>query len=509
MNAARLLLLVGLTSAAAPAPQWDKAMWNPKPDAADLVLPLPCGGGMAFRPVDVPAGPGPLDDRGFTLGIADSSLGFNEYLRLGFLAAPFPGGSAGRRYYIGKYHVTRNQYSAMSGGNCQPPTSAGRVPQTQISWQEASNAAGGLSAWLLANARDLLPRRGTVFGYARLPTEEEWEYAARGGSKVSEEAFLGRLWPMPEGIERYAMSGTRLTAGKLQPVGELLPNPLGLYDMLGNASQMMLDPYRLNRVGRLHGGAGGIAVRGGDYTSPPSSLHTAIRAEIPPFDAATNAPTRLATMGFRLVLSATSVGSLAETQTASTDFETVSGAAREALEDPKRLIDALKEQTGDQDLRDGLDRLNGTLTSNERARQDAARSALGAQMQAAAVLAQNVWSLQANARVQEQVAELPMMADRRPAILRRAERIRQDAAGSLEGYMRLLRQIVTASDPDGVALEADIVQHELRDRSQGHLATLLQLLLRQAKAASGGVLPASEQVQAEILAIPSDQTTKP
>ena len=75
--------------------------------------------------------------------------------------------------------------------------------------------------------------------------------------------------------------------------------------------------------------------------------------------------------------------------------------------------------------------------------------------------------------------------------------------------MRLLRQIVTASDPDGVALEADIVQHELRDRAQGHLATLLQLLLRQAKAASGGVLPASEQVQAEILAIPSDQTTKP
>lgn len=508
MNASSLVVIAGLTLAAAPAPQWAAAMWNPRPDLADLVLPLPCGGGMAFGPVDVPAGNGPLDDRGVTLGIADSSLGFNEYLRLGFLAAPFPGPAAGRRYYIGKYHVTRDQFGAISGATCQPPTLPGRVPQTQISWQEAANAAATWSAWLLANARDMLPRRGSVFAYARLPTEEEWEYAARGGSKVSEEEFLGRLWPMREGIERYAMSGTRLTAGKLQPIGELLPNPLGLYDMLGNASQMMLDPYRLNRVGRLHGGAGGIAVRGGDYTSPPASLHTAIRTEIPPFDAASNGPTRLATMGFRLVLSATSVGSLAEIQLASTEFEQVSGAAREALEDPKRLIDALKQQTGDPDVRDGLDRLSGTLTSNERARQDAARTALGAQMQAAAILAQNVWSLQANARVQEQLAELPLMAERRPAILQRAERVRRDAAGSLEGYMRLLRQIAATGDLEGVAAQAGIVQHEMNERAQGHLVVLLQLLLRQSTSASGGTLPASEQVQQEILAIPSDRATK-
>ena len=60
-----LLLALLLPGAAAaqqrPAqPSWPAAAFNPRPDPADLVLPMPCGGGMAFRPVDTPTGAGAL-----------------------------------------------------------------------------------------------------------------------------------------------------------------------------------------------------------------------------------------------------------------------------------------------------------------------------------------------------------------------------------------------------------------------------------------------------------------
>ena len=78
----------------------------------------------------------------------------------------------------------------------------------------------------------------------RLPTEEEWEYAARGGAAVSELDFLGRTFPMPEGTSRYAwFQGPRSAAGRAQPVGMLEPNPLGLHDILGNVGELVLEPF--------------------------------------------------------------------------------------------------------------------------------------------------------------------------------------------------------------------------------------------------------------------------
>ncbi len=505
----RTLPLLFLVAAGPPPPAWEQAMTNPRPAASDLVLPLPCGGAMAFVPVDVPAGSGPLDDRPVTLGDAGRDLGYSEYLRVAWLAAPFPGEAGGRRYYLGKYDVTRDQYAAMRAGQCPTPLAAGRAPQTGISWFEAVDAAAAWSGWLLANARDRLPRREAAYAYARLPTEEEWEYAARGGSRVGEEDFLARTWPMPEGIERYAMAGSRSAAGHVQPVGQMLGNPLGLYDMLGNAGQMMLEPYRLNRVGRQHGQAGGIVVRGGNYTSPPASLHTAMRDEIPPFDAATNAPTRLATVGFRLVLSAPSVGSLEETRAADAAFEAVSGAQQRAADSPTQMIALLREQAADDTLRAGLDRLTATLAGEARARGDDARVALGAQLETATVLAQNVWSLENTARLQEALAGIWTDPEQAKAIRAAAASRRIDQAGSLDGYVRVLRQIATGPAHDDLAAAADIVRQQLRDRGQGYLTMFLEIVDRQAIAWIGGHPPARPQALADILAVPpQDARTK-
>ncbi|NVN38350.1 SUMF1/EgtB/PvdO family nonheme iron enzyme [Komagataeibacter swingsii] len=73
---------------------------------------------------------------------------------------------------------------------------------------------------------------------------------------------------MPEGNDHYIVAGPDI--GALQPVGTLKPNPLGLYDILGEVDQIMLDPYRLNRVGRLHGQVGGVLLRGENYLSGQS-----------------------------------------------------------------------------------------------------------------------------------------------------------------------------------------------------------------------------------------------
>ena len=253
---------------------------------------------MVFRPVAVQNAGSPIDDIAVLIGNSTSPADdYNDGVHGAFLAAPFPAAAGPPVYWIGKYDVTVGQMQALSG--ICPASTISNLPQTDISWYEATAFGAAYSSWMLTNNLKLLPARGKSIGFFRLPTEVEWEYAARGGSNVSPSIYAAPSWAPASAMANYAVAGD---GAELTSVGSRQPNPLGLYDMLGNAAQWVQDPYHFVRLGRLSGLTGGLVIRGASYDTPLDDLSNATRLEVPPFDPATGKATKLNDVGFRLVI---------------------------------------------------------------------------------------------------------------------------------------------------------------------------------------------------------------
>ena len=131
-------------------------------------------------------------------------------------------------YMIGKTEVTQELWEAVMGNN--PSYFKGDDKPVMVNaWYDCQQFLNKLNS-LTSNSRP----KGMVF---RLPTEAEWEYAARGGRKSKGYKYSGSEVPLS-----VAWCSVWNNAGP-QPVATKSPNELGIYDMSGNVSEWCSDWY--------------------------------------------------------------------------------------------------------------------------------------------------------------------------------------------------------------------------------------------------------------------------
>jgi formylglycine-generating enzyme required for sulfatase activity len=192
-----------------------------------------------------------------------------------------------KAFYLGKYEVTQGQWTQIMGEN--PSWFKGEnLPVEQVFWSDAQEFIRRLN---LKEGRD---------GY-RLPTEAEWEYAARAGldSWPSAKDALGQVaW--------YAENA----GGATHPVGGKKPNAWGLCDMLGNVNEWVADwfssvYYAQSPAKDPAGPSSGTfrARRGGSWSDEAANCRPARRAFDAPDSSACGPPgCRFGDLGFRVLL---------------------------------------------------------------------------------------------------------------------------------------------------------------------------------------------------------------
>ncbi len=356
------------------AEPWAETNWNPKPDGEDIILPMPCEGSMVFRRVEIPVA-GPLDDLPITLGQDNGDWGVIEHSYPAFIAGSFTEKKAKGRYYLmAKYELTSLQYQALIEGTCPTPSRKLSLPVTGISWFDAVSTADKYNQWLRNHAMDKLPQEDGNAGFLRLPTEVEWEFAARGGLKVDSAEFRDQHYPMDDMKNYEWYSGAQSSNGRVQVIGLLQPNPLGLHDMLGNVSEMMFTPFYLNKLNRLHGQAGGFVVRGGNFLSGPTEIRSATRKEVNYYDQAT--PSVSKTTGFRLVLVAPTVTSTDKVKQLEKTWESLgaenqSNVKKDAeVKDTVKALGSLASDVDDAGLKTKLKDLENQLRASNQKQQE-------------------------------------------------------------------------------------------------------------------------------------------
>jgi formylglycine-generating enzyme required for sulfatase activity len=177
-------------------------------------------------------------------------------------------------FYLSKYEVTQAQYKSVMGAN--PSNFKGDdLPVESVTWNDAVDFCRQLSQLTHRNYR--------------LPTEAEWEYAARAGTTGP---FAGNL----DAMTWYNGNAS----GRTHPVGQKQPNAFGLYDMNGNVwewcqSKYKTYPYKADDGRENLQETAVRVIRGGSWDNSELSCRSAYRRRVVP---------ALRTIGFRIVMTA-------------------------------------------------------------------------------------------------------------------------------------------------------------------------------------------------------------
>ena len=166
-------------------------------------------------------------------------------------------------FYIGKYEVTQGQWQAVMGSNPSYFNACGdNCPVELVTWNDVQDFITKLNQ-----------QKGTKY---RLPTEAEWEYAARSGGKS--EKYSG-------GSDVNAVAWYNSNSGSTtHPVGQKQANGLGLYDMSGNVWEWVNDWYgvygstaQTNPKGPSTGSSSNRVLRGGSWYGDAYNARASVR----------------------------------------------------------------------------------------------------------------------------------------------------------------------------------------------------------------------------------------
>ena len=179
-------------------------------------------------------------------------------------------------FYIGQTEVTQGLWKAVMGNNPANFKNGDNYPVEQVSWEDCQTFVSKLNSLLSSQLG------GKRFA---LPTEAQWEYAARGGKKSNGYKYSGSN--TLSNVAWYMDNSSRAT----YPVGTKSANELGIYDMSGNVWEWCQDWYssynsssqtnpqgassgsiRVNRGGCWYTRAGGCRVSARDHIAPSNYI---------------------------------------------------------------------------------------------------------------------------------------------------------------------------------------------------------------------------------------------
>lgn len=189
-------------------------------------------------------------------------------------------------FWIGRYEVTQGQWEKVMDRNPSRMKSGDRYPVENVNWDDVQE--------FIRKLNQMIEKR------FRLPTEAEWEYAARSGGK--QEKWAGTSDESKLGEYAWYLANS---SGRTHPVGQKRPNGLGLFDMSGNVWEWVQDWYdknfyiespRDNPEGPSNPHIYRV-LRGGSWNEAAKNIRTSNRS------GAVGPPSRNPFTGFRLVLS--------------------------------------------------------------------------------------------------------------------------------------------------------------------------------------------------------------